>query len=267
MNTTPLISVIVPSYNQAQYLDECLQSVLDQTVENWECIIINDGSPDHTEEVAERWTKKDSRFKYFFKENGGVSSARNYGIKRAIGEWILPLDGDDFINTGYILEASKYFSENVKIIYGNATKFGIVNENWILPQYTAQKMAVFNIIHNCAFFKKENFDKLGGYDENMLHGLEDWEFWINLLKNGGKVKQLPTIHLNYRVQKKSRTTDLDKEKFEEMSRYIEAKHIDFFHKNLGTFHELAVENLDLKSMANSRIFKFYTQISKFFLKK
>ena len=64
----PLISVIVPCYNQAQYLDECLQSVLDQTYQNWECIIVNDGSPDHTEEVAKKWTEKDPRFKYLKKE-------------------------------------------------------------------------------------------------------------------------------------------------------------------------------------------------------
>lgn len=72
-----LISVIVPCYNQAQYLDECLQSVLDQTYQNWECIIVNDGSPDNTEEIALRWTKKDSRFRYLKKENEGLSSARN----------------------------------------------------------------------------------------------------------------------------------------------------------------------------------------------
>jgi glycosyltransferase involved in cell wall biosynthesis len=59
----PLISVIVPCYNQAQYLDECLQSVLDQTYQNWECIIVNDGSPDHTEEIAKKWVEKTSALK------------------------------------------------------------------------------------------------------------------------------------------------------------------------------------------------------------
>ncbi len=90
----PLISVIVPCYNQAQYLDECLQSVLDQTYQDWECIIVNDGSPDNTEEVAKKWLAKDSRFKYFYKENGGLSSARNAGIKDSIGQFIFFLDFD-----------------------------------------------------------------------------------------------------------------------------------------------------------------------------
>lgn len=66
------VSVIVPCYNQAKYLSEALQSVLDKTYENWECIIVNDGSPDNTEEVAKQWVEKDSRFKYFYKENGGL---------------------------------------------------------------------------------------------------------------------------------------------------------------------------------------------------
>lgn len=78
-----LISIIVPCYKQAHYLGEALQSVLEQTYENWECIIINDGSPDNTEIVAKKWIEKDVRFRYLYKENGGLSSARNAGIKKS----------------------------------------------------------------------------------------------------------------------------------------------------------------------------------------
>ena len=63
----PLISVVVPCYNQAQYLDECLQSVLNQTYQDWECIIVNDGSSDNTEKIAKKWVSKDPRFKYLYK--------------------------------------------------------------------------------------------------------------------------------------------------------------------------------------------------------
>ena len=91
------ISIIVPCYNQAQYLDECLQSVLEQTYENWECIIVNDGSPDDTEVVAKKWLEKDNRFQYLYKKNGGLSSARNAGIKQAKGVYIQLLDSDDLL--------------------------------------------------------------------------------------------------------------------------------------------------------------------------
>lgn len=66
-----LVSIIVPCFNQAQYLDECLQSVLNQTYAHWECIIINDGSTDNTAEISKKWIEKDTRFFYFEKENGG----------------------------------------------------------------------------------------------------------------------------------------------------------------------------------------------------
>ena len=102
---SPVISIIVPCYNQAQYLPETLQSVLEQDYRHWECIIINDGSPDNTEEVALEWCSKDERFKYFKKENGGLSDARNYGIKHSVGKYILPLDSDDKISKDYTLEA------------------------------------------------------------------------------------------------------------------------------------------------------------------
>src|SRR5690606_38985259 len=79
------ISVIIPCYNQAHYLEEALQSVLEQTYTDWECIIVNDGSQDNTENLAKKWIEQDSRFNYFFKENGGLCSARNFGIRNSSG--------------------------------------------------------------------------------------------------------------------------------------------------------------------------------------
>ncbi|HEU4496898.1 MAG TPA: glycosyltransferase family 2 protein, partial [Flavobacterium sp.] len=95
------MSIIVPCFNQSQYLGEALQSVSEQTYTDWECIIVNDGSPDDTEEVSKEWCEKDARFKYLYKENGGLSSARNAGIAVAGGEYILPLDADDKIAPEY----------------------------------------------------------------------------------------------------------------------------------------------------------------------
>ena len=71
----PLVSIIIPTYNRAHLISETLDSVLAQTYTNWECIVVNDGSPDDTEKVAKRWVEKDSRFKYLVKENGGLEYA------------------------------------------------------------------------------------------------------------------------------------------------------------------------------------------------
>ncbi len=100
--TTPLISIIVPCYKQAHFLKESLQSVLEQTYGHWECIIVNDGSPDNTGKVATEWCRKDARFKYLYKENGGLSSARNVGIEASKGTFILPLDADDLLHKNYL---------------------------------------------------------------------------------------------------------------------------------------------------------------------
>nr|WP_315009583.1 glycosyltransferase family 2 protein [uncultured Streptococcus sp.] len=86
-----LISIIVPVYNVENYLRQCLDSIMGQTYQNFECLLINDGSPDHSADICREYVSKDSRFKYFEKENGGVSSARNQGIERSGGRTLLLL--------------------------------------------------------------------------------------------------------------------------------------------------------------------------------
>lgn len=232
------ISVIVPCFNQAQYLDESLQSVLDQTYQDWECIIVNDGSSDETETVAKKWLHTDSRFIYFFKENGGLSTARNYGIKRAAGEWILPLDADDYISRDYLDLAKNYFDRNdLKVIYSKARKFGLTNDIWKLREFSLEQLAIENVFFCSAFFRKHDWERVGGYDKNLNIGLEDWDFWIGLLKNGGKVLKIDAICFNYRIKENSM---LDKfivtEENDKTFKYIEKKHIDFFQKNISSLH-------------------------------
>lgn len=91
----PKISIIVPVYNVEKYLHRCLNSIIVQTFTNWECILVDDGSFDDSGNICEEYKVKDSRFKVVHKKNGGVSSARNYGIKSAKGEWIYFSDSDD----------------------------------------------------------------------------------------------------------------------------------------------------------------------------
>ena len=93
-----LISIIVPIYNVAECLSRCIQSLLDQTYENIEILLINDGSPDNSGEICEAFAAKDQRIRYFAKENGGLSNARNYGLDRAKGDYICFVDGDDFMD-------------------------------------------------------------------------------------------------------------------------------------------------------------------------
>ncbi len=94
----PAISVIIPIYNVEKYLRRCLDSVLNQTFQDWEAICVNDGSPDNSAQIIDEYVAKDSRFKVVTKKNGGLSDARNAGMKVATGDYILYLDSDDFIH-------------------------------------------------------------------------------------------------------------------------------------------------------------------------
>lgn len=92
-----LISIIVPIYNVENYLRQCLDSIQNQTYQNFECLLINDGSPDNSADICREYVSKDSRFRYFEKENGGVSLARNLGIELSEGDYITFIDSDDWL--------------------------------------------------------------------------------------------------------------------------------------------------------------------------
>lgn len=92
-----LISIIVPIYNVEKYLRQCLDNIAAQTYQNFECLLINDGSPDNSADICREYVEKDSRFKYFEKENGGLSDARNYGIRQSKGSYLTFVDSDDWL--------------------------------------------------------------------------------------------------------------------------------------------------------------------------
>lgn len=98
----PLISVVIPVFNAEKYLKQCIDCVVAQTYDNYEIIIINDGSTDKSGEIIDYYTKKYDKIHSFLKQNGGVSSARNYGIDKASGEYICFIDADDIIETNYL---------------------------------------------------------------------------------------------------------------------------------------------------------------------
>ena len=112
MTSLPLISVIVPVYKVEPYLDRCVQSIVSQTYENLEIILIDDGSPDQCPAMCDSWAERDPRIRVIHKENGGVSSARNEGLKAATGTWLSFVDSDDWLHPQFfeitLMLAEKY---------------------------------------------------------------------------------------------------------------------------------------------------------------
>lgn len=224
-----LVSIIIPCFNQAQYLEECLKSVLEQRYHNWECLIINDGSTDNTELIAMQWTKKDSRFSYFNKNNGGLCSARNYGIEKAKGQYILPLDSDDKIGPDYIKFGMSVFRKDssIGVVYCNVRLFGAINKKWVLPPFDKQYLLCENLLFCSCLFRKKDWINVGGYDINMKYGWEDWEFWINMFyTNDLKSYKLNYEGFYYRKKDSSMLVDLigNELKKRMMYDYIYQKH-------------------------------------------
>ena len=99
----PKVSIIVPVYKVEKYLDRCIQSILNQIEKDWELLLIDDGSPDNSGIICERYASVDSRIIVYHKTNGGVSSARNLGLDYAKGEWICFIDSDDYISEDFLM--------------------------------------------------------------------------------------------------------------------------------------------------------------------
>lgn len=226
----PLVSVIMPCYNQGQFLEDAVNSVLLQTHTNWECIIINDGSSDHTDEIAKKCCTLDSRIRYFKNENKGVSHARNFAIANATATYILPLDADDKISINYIEDCLKLLLEdqNTKVAYGTVEQFGSSSWELILDDFESDYLKFSNMIPCSGLFRKQDWVRIAGYDEQMIEGYEDWEFWINLLKNGGIAKRTDSAVLYYRIKPESRMTGIDAKRRYRLIAYIMHKHPELY---------------------------------------
>ena len=114
----PKISIIIPVYKAEKYLYSCLDSILPQTFTDFEVLLIDDGSPDRSGEICEEYAKKDARIRVFHKENGGVSSARNVGLREAKGDWIMFIDSDDTVDADYIEHYYLFVKDDVQLVLG-----------------------------------------------------------------------------------------------------------------------------------------------------
>ncbi len=169
MKDRPLVSVIVPVYKVEQYLGRCLDSVINQTYDNWECLCINDGSPDNSLQVLEEYAAKDSRIRVFDMENNGVSVARNLGMDVMMGEYLIFIDSDDFIHP-QLLEICVYQAlrdGSDLVVYRRSNSYG---RNVRL----LRKIGLGDYIPRYSHYKKENVpsvitDDIFAYVTNNYH--------------------------------------------------------------------------------------------------
>lgn len=231
----PIVSVVIPSYNQFHYLRETVKSALDSTYPYLEIVIVDDGSTDDSMELAMGLSAKHGNISFYSQQNAGPSAARNHGIRKSRGKYILPLDGDDLISKEYIQQAVGVMEEdqNVKVVYCQARKFGDMEEEWKLRPFSRAALAEGNMIFVSALFRKEDWKRVGGFAEEMTWGFEDWEFWISMLKEGGEVVKLPITGFFYRIRKGSRRKEISIRERQLTYSYINKKHKTFIYEQLG----------------------------------
>ncbi len=232
-----LVSIVIPCYNQSQYLENTVQSVLESEYRPLEILIVNDGSMDNSLELAKKLSANYEQVQVLDQKNSGVAAARNRGISEAKGKYILPLDGDDLISKNYISEAIEVLEcqPGTKVVYCQAVKFNDQGQKpWKLKPFSRSQLARDNMIFVAALFRKTDWEAVGGFSEDMKMGREDWEFWIKMLKNGGDVVQLPFVGFFYRLtpSSKRKKTGTSEKKRERIA-YLNAKHSDFFEQELN----------------------------------
>lgn len=201
------VSIVIPCYNAGDFLYEAVESALAQTYADLEIVIVDDGSTDpRTIEILEeaRWP----RTQIIHQKNAGPAAARNTAVAAASGVYILPLDADDKIAPTYVENAVAAMTErqDVGVVYCRAMKFGAENGPWNLPVYTLRELVIDNVIFVTALYRKSDWEAVGGYSENLLHGVEDYEFWVKIVNLGREVVQLDEYLFFYRIQQSSRTT-------------------------------------------------------------
>lgn len=238
------VSIIIPCYNDAQYIEQAVNSALNQTYLNKEIIVVDDGSNAATKAVLQKLQPKIT--KLITQENKGQSTARNVGIKAAKGEYILVLDSDDYFEPAFCEEAIKVFKLDisVKIVTCQATLLYSNNKKEIyIPKGGNINDFIYgNHALGTSIFKKQDWKDAGGYDESMRNGFEDWEFFISLLKSGGNAFVLDKLYYTYRKRETSTTARANSIRYD-LWYYIFNKHSDLYTSDFDNFSSFLLNKI------------------------
>jgi glycosyltransferase involved in cell wall biosynthesis len=224
------LSVVIPCYNQGEYLLDAISSVEQYQEPVYEIIIVNDGSTDPaTQEIFKDLQEKG--YHIINQNNLGLSQARNNGIKVAKGKYILTLDADNKIRSNYISKGIEILDEHpsIGVVYGRLEWFGEESGICEILDFDIDKLLLANYIDACAVFRKQLWQDCGGYDPEMLLGYEDWDFWLSAVSKGWKFYHIPEVTFDYRVRSGSMISKCNlPENRKALFYYICTKHINLY---------------------------------------
>jgi glycosyltransferase involved in cell wall biosynthesis len=225
----PVISIITPYYNTGPIFEETCRSIFRQSYCYWEWIIVDDGSTNETSlKQLDRLQEIEPRVTVLHVPNRGPGIARNIAAKAARGKYLLQLDSDDLIEPTF-MEKTLWFLETAPQFAACNTYsigFGVKEYLWPTGFQTYERNCYENMVTNQTLIRKEQFREVGGYDETLLAGHEDWDFWLNFAEAGYWGYTLHDFLTWYRVQHKSRMSETEKDKgrAEQFRQWLKKKH-------------------------------------------
>ncbi len=253
------VSVIIPCHNDGKFLQEAVDSVLQQPWQNLEVIIMDDGSTDK-ETLHLLQSINHGRVQVFFNPPKGVSATRNEAIAKATGTYILPLDADDKLGVRFLKQAVDVLENNpdIKLVAGKIKMFGRRSGIKPMPPFTFETLLARNTFAVTSLFRKKDFLQTNGFNINMKSGFEDWDFWISLLENGGEVAILPVVAVNYRVKKRSRNSSLTSQHFQKLRRQLYDNHREAYARHFID----PLETFEYELLLNSREYQLGKKLLK-----
>ena len=226
----PVFSIIIPCYNQGNFLSDCINSIQNQKNGSWEVWIINDGSGDDTAQIGEEYSIQNSKINYLYQTNQGLSAARNFGMNQAKGDFLLFLDADDWLEPDLLSKYIELISSNPSFqlfrcgyAYWDHPagycfhRHNPSGEGEIFPEVLTQNIGPCHSI----LINRKFAEKLGGFDIR-LKSCEDWDFWIRAGRSGAKILSTSEVLVAYRYvpYSMSRNPKVMYESLSEVSRRV-----------------------------------------------
>jgi hypothetical protein len=223
----PKVSVIVPCYNAHAFLGRALESVRAQTFREFEIIVVNDGSTNP--ETLEYLQTLGDDVRLVHQANLGLPGARNTGFREARGDFVLPLDCDDWLDPTFLAKATILLDTNPDLPYAFAQIALEGNEAGVLKKtYNFFEQLFLNHVPYCIFIRKKIWQQMGGYDEFMRRGCEDWEFNLRLGISGFHGLAIPEPLFHYQVSAKGMLQSMTSDLYAELWSGIQEKHKDAY---------------------------------------
>ncbi|KVV15873.1 glycosyltransferase family 2 protein [Flavobacterium sp. TAB 87] len=237
INRVSNVTVVIPCYNDGEYIGRALKSIYEQTLLPDKIIVIDDGSDAQTKNVLQSHVHP--LLQIVYQENKGVSAARNLAISLAITPYIVNLDADDYFEQTFI-------EKSIAVLNGNPDILAVSSYCRVFKQSNTLEIVkplggqvkdfiIMNSSRANSMFRKCSWEATGGFDVKMKDGYEDWEFWISILKQGGSIYIINEVLSHYRIKKTSRDQKALLNHDYELRKYIYAKHKEVYEEHIGFY--------------------------------